>query len=194
MANSINSLNAQSVLTRVLRGLFALLILVGNMTPAWAQPTIPEYKLKAIFLFRFAEYVDWPANAIDGEARPFVIGIYGADPFGEFLDQAVQGETVKGHPVKVRRFQSLDEITNCNMLYVSGSVDGRVQDILKRVNRRPILTVSDIPNFARRGGIICFVKNGSRVGFRINVDASKEAGLTISAKLLQIAEVVSTTK
>jgi len=194
MAYSINTLNAQSVWTRLFRALFALFIVGLNITPGSAEPTIPEYKLKAVFLFRFTEYIDWPAGAFDGDDRPFVIGIYGTDPFGEFLDQTVQSEKVKGRPVKVRRFQSLDEITSCHMLYVSSSAGGQVPAILDKVKHRPILTVSDSPNFARRGGMICFVRNGSHVGFRINVNAAKQARLTISAKLLQIAEVVSTTK
>jgi hypothetical protein len=194
MANSFNSLNAQSVWTRLFRGLFALLVVGLNITPGWAQPTIPEYKLKAVFLFRFTEYIDWPASAFDGDDRPFVIGIFGTDPFGEFLDETVQNEKVKGCPVKVRRFRSLDEITSCHMLYVSSSAVGQISAILEKVKHRPILTVSDNPNFARRGGMICFVRNGTHVGFRINANAAKEAGLTISAKLLQIAEVVSTTK
>ncbi|MGZ4988838.1 MAG: YfiR family protein, partial [Limisphaerales bacterium] len=73
------------------------------------------------------------------------------------------------------------------------SAGGRLSEIFARVKGRPILTVSDIPEFATRGGMIRFVKNGSRVGFRINVDAAKEAGLSISAKLLQMAQIVSPT-
>lgn len=193
MRNQINMVKADSIVTR--RGwlLLVLLILAMNVGSAVAQPAVPEYKLKAVFLFRFTDYVTWPPGAL-ADNRPFVIGIYGADPFGSFLDDTVRGETVKGHAVEIRRFKSLDEITSCQMLYVSPSAAGRLSDVLARVKGRPILTVSDIPDFANRGGMIRFVKNGNRVGFRINVMASKEAGLSISAKLLQMAQIVSTTK
>jgi hypothetical protein len=192
MKNQPNMTNA-SVATQWMRLILALLVLLGNICPVTAQPAVPEYKLKAVFLFRFADYVTWPAGEMSDE-RPFVIGVYGADPFGNFLDDTVRGETVKGHPVQVKRCRSLEEITSCHMLYVSTSAAGRVPEVLARMKGHPTLTVSDIPDFASRGGMIRFVKNGNRIGFKINVQASKEAGLSISAKLLQMAQIVSTTK
>ncbi len=185
---------ADHLAARGLRLLLALLIFGLNLAPVVAQPAVAEYKLKAVFLFRFTEYVTWPSQAFERDNRPFVIGIYGNDPFDGFLEDTVRGETVKGHAVEVRRFKSLDEITSCNMLYLGTSAGGRVPVILARVKGRPILTVSDIPEFAQHGGMIRFVKNGNRVGFRINVEAAKQAGLSISAKLLQMAQIVSTTK
>lgn len=175
----------------LLRVLLVLLLLAAQTAPA--QPAVPEYKLKAVFLFRFSEYIEWPANALADE-KPFVIGIFGSDPFGSFIDETVQGESVRGHPVQVRRFKSLDEIVNCNILYVSGSAAARLPEVLAKVKGRPILTVSDIGNFAQKGGMIRFTRNGPRIGFRINLDAAKQSHLIISAKLLQIAEVVPSEK
>jgi hypothetical protein len=189
----INIIMTDSVATRALRALLALLIFAVSVCPVWAQPSVPEFKLKAVFLFRFTDYVTWPPAALP-DNRPFVIGIYGGDPFDGFLDATVRGETVKGHAVEVRRCKSLDEITSCNMLYVSTGAAGRLPEVLGRLKGRPVLTVSDIPEFAHRGGMIRFIKAGNRVGFRINVGAAKEAGLSISAKLLQMAQIVSTTK
>lgn len=193
MNRQINNVIAEGIATRMLRWLLALLVLVSSVGPISAQPAVPEYKLKAVFLFRFTDYVTWPSGAL-ADNRPFVIGIYGSDPFGSFLDETVRGETVKGHAVEVRRLRSLDEITSCHMLYLSTSAANRESEVLARVRGRPILTVSDIPDFASRGGMIRFLKNGNRIGFRINNGAAKEAGLSISAKLLQMAQIVSTTK
>ncbi|MDB6059652.1 MAG: YfiR family protein [Verrucomicrobiales bacterium] len=193
MIRAINIL-AKSGATTWLRLLVAVLIVGAHVAPVSAQPAVPEYKLKAVFLFRFTDYVMWPPKAFEQSDRPFVIGIIGTDPFGQFLDDTIRGETVKGHAVQVKRFKSLDEITSCNMLFVGTSAAGRVSEILQKVKGRPILTVSDISDFATNGGMIRFTKSGSRVGFRINVNAAKEAGLSISAKLLQMAQIVSTTK
>lgn len=193
MTHPSNKVSAESIVTRWVRLLLALLVLLGNVGPVAAQPAVPEYKLKAVFLFRFADYVTWPASAMP-DGHPFVIGIYGNDPFGGFLDDTVHGETVKGHAVEVRRLRSLEEVTTCNMLYVSTSAAGRLPEVLARLKGHPTLTVSDTPEFASRGGMIQLVKKGNRIGFRINVEASKEAGLSISAKLLQMAQIVSTTK
>jgi hypothetical protein len=176
---------------RLLRWLLISLLITANSSPA--QSSVPEYKLKAVFLFRFSQYVEWPEKVFKDQ-QPFVIGILGADPFDGFIDETVQGESVKGHPAQVRRFKSLDEISNCHILYVSGSAAARLPEVLAKVKGRPILTVSDIPNFATRGGMIRFTRNGPRIGFRINVDASKQSHLTISAKLLQMAEIVSPEK
>lgn len=193
MIKAINIL-AKRTATAWLWLLVAILVAGVHVAPVLAEPAVPEYKLKAVFLFRFTDYVMWPPKAFEHSERPFVIGIIGTDPFGDFIDETVRGETVKGHAVQVRRFKSLDEITTCNMLFVGTSAAGRVPEILQKVKGRPILTVSDLPDFANSGGMIRFTKSGSRVGFRINVNAAKEAGLSISAKLLQMAQIVSTTK
>ncbi len=150
-----------------------------------------EYQVKAVFLFNFAQFVDWPARAFHDSTAPFVIGVLGNDPFGAYLDETVRGETVHGRPLEVHRYQGVGEIKTCHILFISPSEEDRLGEILDTLRDRAILTVGDLPAFALRGGMIRFVADKSRIRLRINIEAAKAANLTISSKLLRAAEIVS---
>jgi hypothetical protein len=150
-----------------------------------------EYQIKAVFLFNFAEFVEWPADAFADTKSPLVIGILGEDPFGQAMDEAVRGERVNNRPLVVRRYGRVEDVTTCHILFISHSERGRTNRILGELRGRSILTVSDMDQFTRQGGIIRFVTENSRVRFRINVEAARKANLTISSKLLRPAEIVT---
>jgi hypothetical protein len=154
----------------------------------------PEYQLKAVFLFNFAQFVEWPASAFAGPDAPLVIGILGEDPFGSYLDETVRGEKVDDRPLVVRRFKSVDEITTCHILFINWRDADQLRDILAHLRGRSILTVSDVEGFATRGGMIRFLTDQNRIRFRINLDAAKAASLTVSSKLLRAAQIVPTGK
>src|SRR5688572_23028343 len=86
-----------------------------------AAPAPSEYQLKAVFLFNFAQFVEWPAQSFESANAPFVIAVVGEDPFGEYLDTAVRGETVLGHPLVIKRYSSVSEVEPCQILYISDS-------------------------------------------------------------------------
>jgi hypothetical protein len=150
-----------------------------------------EYQVKAVFLFNFAQFVDWPADAFSGPATPLVIGVLGDDPFGDFLDQTVRHEHLGGRPFQVRRYQSVDEIKTCHILFISRPDGNRPEEILAGLKHRPLLTVSDADGFAQRGGMIRFVTDRSRIRLQLNLEAAAAAHLTISSKLLRVAELVT---
>lgn len=159
----------------------------------WAQSAPPkEYQLKAVFLFNFAQFVEWPPQAFPEPDTPLVIGVLGNDPFGSYLDETVRGETVDRHPLAVRRFRRVDEITACHILFITRPADSHLPDVLAALKGRTILTVGDAERFAGQGGMIRFVTDRNRIRLRINVDAAEAAGLKISSKLLRPAEIVST--
>lgn len=150
-----------------------------------------EYQIKAVFLFRLAQFVDWPTNAFANEKSPIIIGVIGDDPFGESLDLAVQGETAHGRPLKVQRFGRLSEIRECHVLYISTSETARVMEITKSLSARSILTVSDIQEFMiKYNGMIRFLTENNKVTIRINSETAKSAGLTLNSRLLRMADVV----
>jgi hypothetical protein len=159
-----------------------------------AQPAAPsrEYQLKAVFVFNFAVFVDWPPRSFADAQAPLVIGILGEDPFGEFLDSLVKGEKAQEHPLIVRRFKRVEEIDVCHVLFVSTSEAEKVPAILKALKGRSILTVSDIEDFTLSGGMVRFLTEKGKIRLRINLDEAKHAELTLSSKLLRPAEIVAT--
>lgn len=169
-------LNALTVLT-------SALLLVQS-------PRASEYQVKAVFLFNFVQFVDWPATAAEGSRLPLLIGILGDDPFGAFLDETVRGERLGARPIQVRRYRQVTDIEECDILFISQSERVRIPVILSVLQRRPVLTVSDADAFADRGGMIQFITDKNRIRLRINLEAAQAANLTISSKLLRVAEVV----
>jgi hypothetical protein len=171
----------------------ALLQLAGAGLAAQTAQTL-EYRVKAVFLFNFAQFVDWPAAAFPDSQAPVVIGVLGDDPFGALLEETVRGETLAGRPFEVRRYHRADEIKTCHILFISQSEADRLEEILAGLKRRPILTVGDGEGFSLQGGMVRFVTDKNRVRLRINLDAAQAADLTISSKLLRSAEIVSSRK
>ena len=159
--------------------------------PTMAQTAaIPEYRVKATFLLQFAQFVDWPPQVFSGPQTPLVIGVLGEDPFGNFLDETARSETVERHALTVQRYRRVEEIKNCQVLFVSRSEESRLEEIAAALKGRNVLIVGDAERFAYRGGMIQFVTEDNKIRLRINLGAAKAANLTISSKLLRLATVV----
>jgi len=149
-----------------------------------------EYKVKAVFLYNFTRFVDWPQASFEASYDPFIIGIIGKDPFGGSIQEAVAGERIGAHSIKVVHFDDAIEIEKCHILYVGTSDQDEVRNIVSKARGKGVLTVSDIPNFIRWGGMIRFYTENNRIRLEINNTMAKEAGIKISSKLLRVANVL----
>ncbi len=148
---------------------------------------VSEYQVKAAYLFHFLNFVDWPQRAFRDAAAPFEICAIGTDPFGSDLDNTVAGKQVRGRSVRVRRLAGTPPAKDCHILFIAASERARVSWILDAVAGRPLLTVSELPEFEEQGGMIRFVVEQESVRLRINPKAVQGAGLQASSKLLAIA-------
>ncbi len=179
-------------------GIVAWLLLAALVwsAPSGAGGTTPsrEYQVKAVFLFNFTQFIEWPAEAFADPAAPLVIGVLGEDPFGAFLDETVRGERANGRSLIVERYRRIQEIGNCQVLFVSRSESDRLDQILASLAGKPVLTVGDFEGFALRGGVIRLTTVGGKIRLRINLDSAKAAKLTISSKLLRPAQIVASGK
>jgi hypothetical protein len=164
------------------------LLFWGGLSLSAQTATSPEYQVKAVFLFNFAQFVDWPPKAFPEAQTPLVIGILGEDLFGSYLDETVRGEKANDRPLVVQRYHRIGEIKTCHVLFISRSESARLEEILAGLKGRSILTVGDTDDFALRGGMIRFVTEKNKIRMRINLEAVKAANLTISSKLLRLAE------
>jgi hypothetical protein len=163
----------------------------------WAAPALPaqapsEYQVKAVFLFNFAQFVEWPATAFPDVHAPLVIGVLGEDPFGAQLETVVRDEVVGGRKLTVQRYQRVEQVGDCHILFISQSESRRLEQVVAALKGRSILTVGDTPGFAVRGVMVRFVTEKNRIRLRINLDAAKAAGLVLSSKLLRPADIVTT--
>ncbi len=150
-----------------------------------------EYQVKAAFLFNFTQFVEWPADALGGTSAPFVIGILGENPFGNYLRQIVAGESLNGHPLIIQEYKNVDEIKSCHILFINPAEISHMSEIITALKGRNILTVSDAANFIQSGGMIRLVTSNNKIRIQANPAKAKEADLTISSKLLGVADIVS---
>lgn len=175
---------------QVLPLLCAALLSAGLGRPCAAAA--PEYQLKAIFLFRFAEFVEWPPQAFADAQAPLTICVLGEDPFDGYLDDAVRGEKVNDRPLEVRRYRELGQLGACHILFISSSERERMKRDLDALKGRSVLTVSDSDGFDRDGGMIGLELADNKVRLEINPDAARAADLKLSSKLLVSARIVGT--
>ncbi len=158
-----------------------------------AAAPVSEYQLKAVFLFNFAQFVEWPASAFPQPNAPFVIGVLGKDPFGSNLDDVVRGEAVNGHPLAVQRYRSVSDVRDCQILFIPANELAHIDELLVKLKGHSVLTVTDADE-AQRGVMIGLITQDRQIRLRIDVQAARVASLTISSKLLRPAEIVGTAR
>jgi hypothetical protein len=133
--------------------------------------------------------VKWPDAPSFANSDNFRICVLGQDPFGDILDATVRGEKLDGKPIVVQRLHRAQDAGSCRMVFVSKSERGSLSALLPTL-KAPVLTVSDIPDFSRHGGMIEFVEQDGRVRFVVNLQAAQQSGLTVSSELLKVASAV----
>jgi hypothetical protein len=164
-------------------------VLVCTVSAAWSE-TVSETEAKATFLYHFTQFVAWPARSLPKDTSSFVIGILGEDPFGVILDQTIQDEVVEGRKIVVERYPNLGSIKSCQILFISRSEERRLDEIFNALKDKPVLTVADMPECARRGGTITLITEHNKIRIVVNVATTQAHQLTFSSKLLRAAEVI----
>jgi hypothetical protein len=149
-----------------------------------------EYQVKAAFLFNFAKFIEWPAGTYSSPQGPFSICIFGKDPFGKILDDALAGKSMNNHPVAILRPKDDSDLRHCQMVFVSASESRSYAEILEKVRGTSVLLVGETDGFAAAGGMIEFLLQDNHVRFAINPDATQRAGLKCSSSLLALAKIV----
>jgi hypothetical protein len=180
-----------SILRAPYKGLYTFSLLCLVVILSAQTPSNREYQVKAVFLFNFTQFVEWPAQVFQTPQTPIEIGILGQDPFGSYLDQTIAGEKVNGRSLIVRRYHGIDEIKTCHILFISKAEAANIGEIISALKDRNILTVSDAANFIQEGGMVRFITVNNKIKLQVNPEAAKAAGLAISSKLLTLAEIVT---
>jgi hypothetical protein len=160
------------------------------LSPARADAPALEDQVKAAFLVKFGMFIEWPGEETNRNPLPFVIGVLGPDPFGEFFENAIKRESIRGRPVQLRRGADAAAMGDCQIVFLAATDGDRVRDWLAQLADKPVLTVSDQPNFARGAGMIGFIKEAGKMRFEINTQATECAGLRVSSKLLHVGKVI----
>ena len=169
-------------------GCLLTLCFLGSLSGRVQAQSSNEYQVKAAFLYNFAKFVDWPAEAFAGSNGKLVIGVIGDDPFGGSLDQAVSGKGINGRSLVIRRLKWNQDLRSCHIIFISSSERQRLPQIIQSLRGARVLTVGDMGQFNQQGGIINFILEANKVRFEINSRGADQARLKISSKLLSLAK------
>ncbi len=175
--------------------------LVAFLFGAFAQPVvygttqaIEEDTLKAVYTYQLGKFTEWPATKLTPSEASLNFCILGKNPFGRTALDTIQDKRVKGRRLTIEIYPSgllsNEAIAACHILFISGSEKSRLKSILAQLRASPVLTVSDIDEFAREGGMIALVKSQQQVRLEINSIALRRSGLAVSSKLLELAKLV----
>lgn len=167
------------------------LLSAAPMPGCCAEASSPsEYQVKALFLFNFTKYVEWPSNAFAQAEASIVIGVAGEDTIGEDLKLVIEDKRVNGRSLALKRVDDVNEAQTCHILFITASEAGRVSEILEALKNLPVLTVGETEQFLQQGGMIAMVKKDNKIRLEINLNASRRAQVTISSRLLGVADTV----
>ncbi len=147
-----------------------------------------ENEVKAVFLFNFAKYVDWP-SAPPGSSAPIRIFVPANPPFLAVVRDAVRNEAVNGRPIAATGLDGLDEARHCDILYVGNTGTRDAAAWIGAARATQTLTVGE--GKLVDGLIIAFVRDQDRLRFDINRDAAVQQSLSISSRLLGLARRVT---
>lgn len=147
-----------------------------------------EAALKAAFLYNFAKFTEWPKDRPDPDAGPVVVCVGPNSRLRAAIDE-LQGKLVGSRPVRPVALTEGANPSTCHVLFVDDSVSPRLRQLAES-NLHGVLTVSDLPNFARAGGNIGFFFADNQLRFQINLDTARRSGIAFSSKLLRLAEVI----
>lgn len=167
--------------------LAALAVFAGSLL---ADPLVSrEERIKAVLVFKILKFVTWPPATLAAK-DPLVLCVAGEAPITEALTSA-EGRLIGENPVVLRRVHglSLTEVKACHALYLSASIRD-AGSVLAALRGKPLLTLGDAPDFARRGGCVGLLRGENRLVFEVSLKAVRENGLEMAAPLLELATLV----
>ncbi len=146
-----------------------------------------ELELKAVYLLKFGDFVQWPATAFAAADAPLVIAVAGADALAAVLEPLAQQKRLDGRSVMVRRLKRSEAWAGAHILFVANGELERLAGAQEGLRAASVLTVTDSGQASQAAGIVNFVVRDNRVRFEIDAEAAEAARLRISSKVLALA-------
>jgi hypothetical protein len=169
--------------------MLSLLLQAGSVQTA-ETPPLSERQVKALFLFNFAKYVDWPAGAFSNSSTPIVIDVIGEDGFSDEFRRVTGDRTVNDRKVVIKQIEATADLNDCQILFIGSSEKAHLSEILEAVKNSAVLTVGETDRFLLQEGMINFTKKENKIHLEINLVPAHRANLKLSSKLLTVADVV----
>ncbi len=161
--------------------LFFLLII-----PCMSYGQVEKYK--SVFTLNFIRYIGWPDDAKQGD---FVIGVLKSDKIADWLEKQSTGKKFGYQNVVIKKFNSVDEVTDCQVLYVSSFINftKHSETLLGKIGKSSLL-ITEAEGATKHGSVINFVVRENNLKFEIHDSNAQTLGLSISSKLSNMAAAI----
>jgi len=156
---------------------------------ALAQNQVDENRVKAAYLFHFVQFTEWAPEDLKNAEMSFCT--FGEDPFRGELERVVAGKAIGPRNIRVSHVKQVQEVRNCQVLYVPKSETKRVTALLAEIAGHAVLTVGESDNFIEQGGMVRLFIEQNKLRFDINQQAAEQSGLRLSSRLLVLAKHVT---
>lgn len=138
-------------------------------------------KYKSVFTLNFIRYIGWADDAKQGD---FVIGVLKSPKIADWLGQQSAGKKFGYQDVVVKQFNSIEEVVDCQVLYISESINfSRHADTLKGKLGKSSLIITETEGATKHGSVINFVIRENNLKFEVDEANAQTLGLSISSKL-----------
>jgi hypothetical protein len=170
----------------------SLMLLVAGLflaVPVGSQSTeaASEQSIKAAYLYKFADYVEWPESVLQGPATPFTIGVVGAASLADELEEMIRGRTAHGRPIAVRRIAVHDRLHDVHVLFIGSAAADSMVGLATAASEQSALVVTEAGDALSLGSVINFREVNQRIRFEVSLDAADRSRLKLSARLLAVA-------
>lgn len=145
-----------------------------------------EYMVQVVFSEKFTRFISWPDDSnVQDTSLPFTICIVGETEAVNYFNQLFVGnqKKIKNKTVKIINFNSEEEITQCNMIYIASDDSDSIHKVVEQVKGKPILTISQA-GIPESESVVFFYLKNKKILFDIDIDVAKEQQLKISHLLL----------
>lgn len=150
-----------------------------------------SYLVKARLIGTLAGYIYWPKTspAFD-KTRPLTIVVIGDNPFERRLDEVYKNGQILNKPIQIKYSKKYSSLLECDILFVCESESRKLDEILSLLKGRPVLTIADFPDSAKRGVMVNFYEENSRTKIEVNISALRKNGLEMESHVLRLARIV----
>lgn len=149
-----------------------------------------EQKIKAGLVYNLLKYTAWPKESSSQINGKLQICLFGEDPFDGYLSP-LEGRTAQQAPISIIRISSVEETQGCSAVIIHRNREKHLPELLQFLKNKNVLTISDITQFAQRGGMVEMAKEEEKISLYINKDAVNHAGLNIQGPMLKLAKIVA---
>lgn len=159
----------------------------------WLQPGlaqgVSEGRIKSAYVLNFAKFVEWPADTAWAEDKITLCVVGNNVLDGALLE--LDGRKAGSRELRViQHINADDSLNGCQMVFIGESERKRAAAIIRELGETPVLTISDIEDFAKNGGCIRLLYHQNKIVFEVNLTSAQKSKLHLPGQLLNLASTV----